>query len=279
MLTDRSERQGSGNLFYATVEPAVLATQALDHLRAGRLGVAESLLVAARAANPTSVDLIIMASRLAAARESPDQALPGLDLAIESTPTDSGLRKCRAELRLQTGNIVGAAQDAADAVVRDEDDAEAKAILGLTLLELDRFSEAIACLAEAVDAATTEPAYRERLALALERIGATKAALEIVRNALTLHPGHIPLRNVAIRLCGRLHDYEAALFLAEQGRSLGAADAATFAMKGHILSHLGRSDAAILAYQDALRLGSDEPKVLAACGIRSGRSNAHSHVV
>ena len=74
-------------------------------------------------------------------------------------------------------------------------------------------------------------------------------------------PASVTVRNAAILLCIRRRDFRQAAWLAEQARSLGVADACTFGMKGHALSSLGHHDEAALAYQDALKLGPEDPYV------------------
>ena len=86
-------------------------------------------------------------------------------------------------------------------------------------------------------------------------------ALHVLTDGIALSPASVAMRNAAILLCMRRRDFSQAVRLAEKARSLGIADACTFGMKGHALSSLGQHDEAAIAYQDALKLGPEDPYV------------------
>jgi predicted TPR repeat methyltransferase len=190
-----------------------------------------------------------------------DQAMQELDSGIAAAPSHAGLRKCRADMRQRMGNAEDAARDAAEAVIFDPADPQAKAILGVALRHLGRVADAVACLAEAVTAAPGNVDYREALCAALENAGDPDAALAVLTEGINLCPASIALRNAAILLCVRRRDFTQAVRLAENARSAGIADACTFGLKGHALSTLGRHQEAAIAYQDALKLGPEDPYV------------------
>jgi predicted TPR repeat methyltransferase len=227
----------------------------------GRIGAARPLLAAARRLSPASPDLTILGARLAVCEGVPDLATAELDAGIAEWPSHAGLRKARAAARSEIGDIEGAARDAAEAVIFDPADAQAKAILGAALLALGRAADAAACLSEAVEAGSTPVIYRETLAKALEAAGDAGAALRVLSEGIALSPGSVALRNAAILLCLHRRDFTLADRLAEQARAAGIADACTFGMKGHALSSLGRHDEAAAAYQDAYKLGPHDPYV------------------
>jgi len=83
----------------------------------------------------------------------------------------------------------------------------------------------------------------------------------VLTEGIKLCPASIALRNAAILLCVRRRDFTQAVRLAENARSAGIADACTFGLKGHALSTLGRHQEAAIAYQDALKLGPEDPYV------------------
>jgi predicted Zn-dependent protease len=130
-----------------------------------------------------------------------------LNSAIALAPDHSGLRKRRAELLLQTGDIGNALADAAEAVILDHSDPAAKALLGLTLLDADRAKEATACLSEARAADPTNPDYCKGLAAAQEASGDADAALATLLAATEIAPARVDLRNSAIMACLRQRNF------------------------------------------------------------------------
>lgn len=249
------------NMVQSTAEAGALRERVAQLIDAGRTAAARPLLEAARKLSPRSADIAHLAARLDLRDGNIDVALRDLDVAVAEAPTHPGLRKCRAELRLAGGDLDGAARDAAEAVMLDRGDADAKAILGVTMLELRRTAEAVACLSEAVAAAPASAAYRKALAAALEAGGDADAALLALTDGIALQPANVPLRNAAILLCLRRRDFTQTVRLAEQARAVGIADASTFCMKGHALASLGNQEEAALAYQEALKLAPDDPYV------------------
>jgi predicted TPR repeat methyltransferase len=265
------------DMMEVTADTETLYTRAAQLVDAGRTGAARPLLAAARRLSPPSPGLAILAARLAVSEGALDQAQAELDRGVTAWPLDAGLRKCRADVRCKTGDIEGAARDAAEAVILDPGDPQGKAILGAALLALGRSSDAVACLSEAVDAMTTHVIYRETLAAALEAAGDPDAGLQVLTDGIALAPGSIALRNAAILLCVRRRDFTRADRLAEEARALGLADACTFGMKGHALSSLGRHNEAAAAYQEAYKLGPDDAYVrhlVVASGALPGASRA-----
>jgi predicted TPR repeat methyltransferase len=164
-------------------------------------------------------------------------------------------------VRRHMGDREGAVRDAAEAVINDRTDPQAKAILGSTMLNLGRIADAIACLAEAMEADPTDQEIRGTLAVALEKAGDVDSALRVLLQGIALSPERISLRNAAVLLCIRGRDFARAVQLAEDARAQGVADACTFGMKGHALSSLGEHDEAVFAYQEALKLAPEDPYV------------------
>ncbi len=259
-----------------SVEAGTLCHRVGQLIDAGRTGAARPLLAAARSLAPDgSPELSLLSVRLARHDGDLHQALRELDGAIAATPDHPGLRKSRSDLHQQMGDLDGATRDAAEAVILDRTDPEAKALLGGMLLELRRTTEAVACLSEAVAAAPRAIAYREALATALEAGGDADAALRVLSDGIALIPDSVALRNAATLVCLRRRDFAGAVRLAEQARMMGMADACTFGMKGHALASLGEHDEATLAYQEALKLGPNDPYVrhlvMAAGALPSGK--------
>ena len=249
------------NTIHVTADADALLNRASQLIGAGRMAAARPLLAAAQALAPPSPELTLTGARLALASGAWEQAIQELDSGITAAPLHVGLRKLRADVRQKMGDIEGAARDAAEAVNADPADPQAKAILGATMLDLGRTDDAAACLAEAVAGAPRELDYREALASALEKGGNPDAALQVLTDGTDLCPTSVSMRNAAILLCVRWRDFIQAVRLAENARSCGIADACTFGLKGHALSSLGRHDEAAGAYQDALKLGPEDPYV------------------
>lgn len=246
---------------HVTADADALRIRATELVDAGRIAAARPILAAARALSPPSGELALISARIALAGGALEKAMQDLNSGIVDAPCHAGLRKCRADLRQRMGDLEGAARDAGEAVILDRHDPHAKAILGVALLSLGRMADAVACLAEAVAGDLKSPDYREALSSALEKGGDPDEALLVLTDGIELCPASIAMRNAAILLCVRRRDFTQAVRLAENARSLGIADACTFGLGGHALSSLGRHDEAAIAYQDALKLGPEDPYV------------------
>ncbi|MBS0558610.1 MAG: tetratricopeptide repeat protein [Proteobacteria bacterium] len=246
---------------HATAEPDALAGRIAALLDAGRIGAARPMLAALRALAPDDPAAATLAARLAIREGRPQDALPELDARIAAAPADAALRKSRAELRLLLNDRLGAAGDAAEAVILDRHDPAAKAMLGVMLLELGRAQEAAACLREAVAGAPGNPAYRQGLAAAQEAAGDADGAAATLAAAIAAAPGAAGLRTSAMLLAIRGRRFADAAGMAEAARRAGAADACVLGLLGHALSSLGRHEEASEAYAEALKLGPEDPYV------------------
>jgi predicted TPR repeat methyltransferase len=261
----------------ATAQPEALLGRIAALIDSGHPGAARSLLAAARRMAPPSSRHAELAAKLAMREGRLDVAQQELDYAIAEAPEHAGLRKLRAELRRSLGDCLGAASDAAEAVMLDPRDAVAKALLGVLMIDLQRFDDAVACLREAVASQPANPAFREGLAAALDSAGDSEAALATLIDGIAYAPAHIGLRNAAVLQCVRRRDFANAVELAEQARIAGVMDACLFGLKGHALSTLGRHEEAAAAYAEALNLGPEDQYVrhlVAAAGTVPGADRA-----
>ncbi|WP_428488232.1 tetratricopeptide repeat protein [Rhodopila sp.] len=266
-----------------TADAGALRNRVAQLIDAGRTGAARPLLAAARTLSPDGCpDIALLMARLDWRDGNLDRAMRTLTDAIIASPAHAGLRKSRSELSRTQGDLDGAARDAAEAVILDRVDPAAKALLGNALLELGRTGDAIACLTDAVAAAPSAATYREALATALEKAGQTEAALRLLREGMAISPANVALNNAATLLCMRRRDFDGAVRMAEQARLLGIADACTFGMKGHALASLGNHEEAAIAYQDALKLGPEDPYVrhlvMAAGAMPSGKRAPEEYI-
>jgi predicted TPR repeat methyltransferase len=260
-----------------TASADLLTGRLASLIDAGRLGAARPLLSAVRQLSSPSPRLAELAARLAMREGRLDLAQTELDEAVAQAPEHIGLRKCRADLRMQMNDREGAAADAAEAVILDSSDPVAKALLGILMLELGRSEDAIACLGEAVAGDPTNPHYREGLAAAQQAVGDADAALATLNTGIAAVPGWVALHNAAILLSVRRRDFTTAVRLADEACAAGIADACLFGLKGHALSSLGKHDEASEAYAEALKLGPDDPYVrhlVAASGALPGAERA-----
>lgn len=246
-----------------TVNPDLdrLMARTAEFIDAGRSGAARPLLAAVSRLSPPTARLAELAGVLALKQGRLDEAQAALDRAILEWPSNAGLRKCRAEVRRQSGDATGAAGDAAEAVMLDPSDADAKAILGVVLLGFGHAEDARACLAEAIAAQPTNPLFRMALSDAQTLCGDADGAAATLGEGIALAPAEIGLRNAAVLLAVRRRCFAEAIDLAEAARRDGAVDACLFGLKGHALSSLARHDEAAEAYSEALKLGPDDTYV------------------
>lgn len=263
---------------HETIDASALTARITRLIDAGRTGAAKPLLIAARRLAPSSPLLPLLAARVAMREGQLDLARSELDAAIAAAPDHAELRKCRAEFRQQIGDKVGAAADAAEAVILDRHDPSSKALLGVLLLELGRATDAVPCLAEAVTANPAHPAYREGLAAAQQATGDADAAMATLTAGIAAAPDSAALRNAATLLAVSQRDFNAAVVLADKACSDGVADACLLGLKGHALSSLGQHAEAAEAYAEALKFGPDDAYVrhmVAASGKLPAGGRAH----
>ncbi|MEI7710871.1 MAG: tetratricopeptide repeat protein [Rhodospirillales bacterium] len=248
-------------MIHASADPMALVRRVGALIDAGRCGAAGPLLAAARQLIAPSPELSLLAARLAEGQGEHGLARAEFDAAVEAAPGHGDLRKQRASFCHRIGDFECAARDAAEAVILDSTDSDAKALLGSALLNLGRPREARACLSEACTAEPSNPTFREALAIATEADGDPDAAFAILRAGLTPDGGALNLRNAAILFCIRHKSFRQAVGLAEDGRIAGTVDACLFGLKGHAQSSLGLHAEAADSYAEALKLGPDDPYV------------------
>lgn len=253
----------------ALADPDVLTRRVREMVGAGRLLAARPLLAALRSMGVAAAETAEIEGRLLLREGRLADALAVLDAALAQGPA-APLHLCRAEARLQADDAAGAAADAAEALILDRTDPQAKAVLGVALIELGRPDEALPCLRAAIAMLPERVAYHQALAAAQERCGDPDAAAATLAAAIVRAPGQVRLRTAAVMVAMRQKDFAAAAALAECARRDGVADAAIFGLRGHALSSLGRHADAADAYAEALKLAPEDLYVrhlVAAAGV------------
>jgi predicted TPR repeat methyltransferase len=237
----------------ALADPDILTRRVREMVGAGRLLAARPLLAALRSMGVAAAETAEIEGRLLLREGRLAEALAVLDAALAGGAV-AALHVCRAEARMQADDTVGAAADAAEAVILDRADPQAKAVLGVALIELGRPDEALPCLRSAIAALPDRVAYRQALAAAEERCGDPEMAAATLAAAIARAPGQSALCTAAIMLAMRRRDFTTAAALAEAARQDGVADACVFGLRGHALSSLGRhTEAASGVLPQALR--------------------------
>jgi predicted TPR repeat methyltransferase len=240
-------------------DPALLIRRAEELLDAGRLGAVRPLLAALDRLDAPLNQLALLQARFAVQEDRLHEAVAALDAAIDGTPDDPALRKARADVRFRLKLLTGAAQDAAEAVILDQRDAQAKAQLGAILLALGRPADARRCLTEALAAIPLSPAYRESLAAAEEMDGNPETAIATLEAGIALLPRAVSLRRALVRIWLRLGNAETAAAVAAVSRREGVMDSGLLALTGHALIMLDLEDAAMEAFAEAATLDPDDP--------------------
>jgi predicted TPR repeat methyltransferase len=254
----------------ARPDPALLARRVREMTAAGRVHAARPLMGALRRmaaqdgmgeASISPTDLSDMEARLLLREGRVPEALAELDAGLAQDAGSVALHISRADARMQAHDVPGAAADAADAVILDPGNAQAKAVLGVVLLEMNRPHDALPCLREAAAADPHGVACLRALAVALERTGDIEAARAVLADGIARNPGDTGLRTAVIMVAMRRRAFAEAAELAEAARQAGVADACVFGLRGHALSSLGRHAEASLAYAEALKLAPEDPYV------------------
>ena len=251
-----------------SADQARLAVRIREMLAAGRPAVARPMLRVLHGLGTPPDLLAELDARLLMTAGQACEAVDVLTAAIASTPGHAGLHACRAEAFMSLDQMEAALADAAETVLLAPMAAEAKALLGIVLIEAGRPEEAARCLAEALDAEPAVPSYRIALAEALHRLGRPHDAIFVLSDGVRLVPRDLALRRAATLHAVRAGLHADAIGFGEAARAAGVIDASIFGLTGHALGALGRHREAFEAYGDASRLDPDDAYVrhLAAAG-------------
>ncbi len=235
-----------------------LTEQANRFALAGRFSAARAMLAAIRKQHDTSSAVDEIDARVCIGEGRLDEAWIALDRAISATPGVAQFHLLRADVRARLNDLTGAARDASEAVFLRPDDPNAKAMLGLVLLEIGLIEDALACLHESVRGAPRSAAPWRGLAEAMRRAGDTTGAAAALDAAIVNIPDNSGLRTAAITLALGERNFQRARELGAAAQAEGVADACIFGLYGHALSHLGQHAAAGDIYQEALKLAPED---------------------
>jgi predicted TPR repeat methyltransferase len=234
------------------------------------------LLLALRRQAPQTAELSLLEARLLMAEGQIPPAIRVLDAAIAAaaaasagSPAGANLAEMyllRGEIQVGLGEVGAALEDTAAAVMLDASATMPKLRLGVLLIEVGRFDEAIACLREAV-ASEPDPAALRGLSSAYERSGRKVEAAALLREAVATWPKEKELRGALVGLLMRERNFLSAIEAAEAARDAGAINAEVFAMMGDAFAYLGQHGQAMEAYYDALKFAPDDAFVQRCAGL------------
>jgi predicted TPR repeat methyltransferase len=185
----------------AAIDPDILAGRIGALLAEHRPNAVKPLLAALAKLAPTYKKLPLLRADYWCEMRDPAQALAVLQEAIGEAPSNAALWLRRAEIFFGQNQAADAVQSAAQAVLLAPDSHAAKSRLGLALMRLGQFDQAMPCLAEGFSA---NPANVEA-ALALAALSPA-TAIDILNRAITRSPQAGVLRNALTRrylCCGQ----------------------------------------------------------------------------
>lgn len=238
-----------------------LCARTTEFIVAGRLSAARPLVAALKRLAPRSARTAELSAMLAIRAGDVASARSELDAAIADWPDRPGLHLQRSALGRFEGNTPVALDEAAQAVLLDPASPHAKALLGLALLDAGQPQDAAVCLAESLAAQPANSVFRLALSEAETARGNHDAARTILHDGIRLAPADIACRKAAMLVAVQNNRFAEAVELAEAARRAGVVDAVVYGLAGHALSKLNRHAEAIGYYDEARKLGPDDPYV------------------
>ena len=187
-MPDGAPRMGSG------IDPDIIAGRIGALLVEHRPNAAKPLLAALAKLAPTHEKLPMLRAGYWCEMRDPAQALAVLQEGIGQAPANAALWLRQAEIFFAQSRFADAVQSAAQAVLLAPESHAAKSRLGLALMRLGQFDQALPCLAESFSA---NPADVEA-ALALAALSPL-TAIEILNRAIACSPQAAVLRNALTR--------------------------------------------------------------------------------
>jgi len=261
---------GTPQIATVSINPDVVAGRIRALLAEHRANAVKPLLAALAKLAPEHEKLPLLRADYWCEMQDIPQALAEMQEAIDRAPLNAALWLRQAELFFAHGRCADAVQSAAQTVLLAPESPAAKARLGLALMQLGQFEQALPCLAASF---SLNPANAE-IALALAALS-PENAVEILSRAIGCNPRLAVLRNALTRryLCSR--NSGQALQVARLALGDGIADAQTHCLLAFAQMQEARWDAAASAAARAQSLAPDNlwaARLLAALSSReSGR--------
>ncbi|MFM2041594.1 MAG: hypothetical protein RLY86_170 [Pseudomonadota bacterium] len=241
-------------------ESTRLVEQARSLIAEGKHEYARICLDLSEKIDGTNADLRALLSDLALAEGRPTDARLHLDTGLAVHPHDVGLLRRRARQHTEAGEPARAIMDLSEAFLAAPKDYDILTELGETLSEAKLYDQAALYLKMACDVAfeagnvTATLDAQFRLALAMDKLGATDAALEIFQAIVSVDHSLFNARANVIRLLWRLDRREEAAGLAQEEINRGSRDENFYVMVITWLNHLNRRDAVTAMLEEAARL-------------------------
>jgi len=158
----------------------------LSAWKAGDLDKAEAALVRAIELDGTHVKSYLNLSRVLLDSNRPAEAMPRLDEALALDPQLGVAYRLRGRAFHQLGDRIEAEEAYRQAIALDREDAWSMNNLALVLIEQERFDEALAPLARAIELKGDIAIFQNNLGMVLEHSGHLQAAQEAYELAATL---------------------------------------------------------------------------------------------
>jgi len=188
-----------------------------------------------------------------------EEADAAAEAALAEAPDSTRRLQLRARTQLARGRRLHSIDCAAAAVMADPADPNAKALLGLALMEEGRLEEAIYFLGLAFQAEPGNPLTQLRLGQAFMRDGRHAAAAELLAHCATQAPDLPGL--AAMRAMNALASGDAgeAIALARAAIDRSGPEAGLCSVLAHALESVGRREEAAPAFRMAARLAPEDP--------------------
>lgn len=248
------------------IDPDSVAGRIAALLAEHRPNAAKPLLAALAKLAPAHEKLPLLRADYWCEMRDPAQALAVLQEAIVEAPANAALRLRQAEIFFGQNRPAEAVQSAAQAVLLAPHSHAAKSRLGLALMRLGQFDQALPCLTESF---SENPADVEA-ALALAALSPA-TAIDVLNRAIACRPQVPVLRNALARryLCSGQSGQ--ALQTALLAAGVGIADAQTHCLLAFAEMQESHWDEAAAAAARAQSMGPGSPwaaRLLAALGSR-----------
>ncbi len=213
---------GAPQIGAAAIDPEIVASRIVRLLAEQRPNAVKPLLAALTKLAPEYKQLALLRAAYWRQMQDIPQALAVLQDAMLRQPEDASLWLQQSEIFFAEGRFAEAAGSAAQAVLLAPMSGAAKSRLGLALMRLEQYDQALLCLA---DGFASQPANAE-VALALAALSPA-TAIDILRRAIAANPQLAVLHNALVRRLLVDGDGAQAIAAARQAIASAAADAQT----------------------------------------------------